>query len=106
MLGMKRLVASTPLSRKLVAHRSALIEAAERRHARDIRVFGSVARGQDSTGSDVDLLVTLDRDAKPLDLVSLACDAEDLLGVRVDVGTVESLRPHLRADVLADVVVL
>lgn len=103
---MKRLVASTPLSHRLLDQRSALIEAAGRRHARDVRVFGSVARGQDGTHSDVDLLVTLDRDAKPLDLVSLACDAEDLLGVRVDVGTVERLRPDVRAEVLADAVAL
>lgn len=103
---MKRLVASTPLSRKLIAHRFALLEAAERRHARDIRVFGSVARGEDSSDSDVDLLVTVQRDAKPLDLVALACDMEDLLGVRVDVGTLQSLRPDLRDEVLAEAVEL
>jgi predicted nucleotidyltransferase len=103
---MKRLVASTPLSRKLIAHRSALLEAAERRHARDIRVFGSVARGEDSFDSDVDLLVTVQRDAKPLDLIALACDVEDLLGVRVDVGTLQSLRPDLRDEVLAEAVEL
>jgi uncharacterized protein len=103
---MKRLDASTPLSRKLIAHRSALIEAAARRHARDLRVFGSVARGQDSGDSDVDLLVTLDREGRPLDLIALACDAEELLGVRVDVGTIESLRPQLRDDVLGDLVAL
>jgi predicted nucleotidyltransferase len=103
---MKRLVASTPLSRKLLDQRSALIEAAVRRHVRDVRVFGSVARGQDSASSDVDLLVTLDPGAAPLDLVALACDAEDLLGVRVDVGTIEGLRPYLRDDVLADAVTL
>jgi predicted nucleotidyltransferase len=40
------------------------------------------------------------------DLLSLACDAEDILGVRVDVGTVESLRPEVRQDALNDAVAL
>jgi predicted nucleotidyltransferase len=54
-----------------------------------VRLFASIARGEDKAGSDVDLLVTLDSGARPLDLLSLACDAEDILGVSVDVGTVE-----------------
>ena len=72
----------------------------------DVRVFGSVARGHEGADSDVGLLVTPDDRARPLDLVALACDAEDLLGVHVDVGTLESLRPRLRGDVLTDVVQL
>ena len=102
MMTVDGLVATTPLSRKLIANRSALIEAAQRRHAHSLRVFGSVARGHDRVDSDVDLLVVVDELARPLDLVALACDAEELLGVRVDVGTVDSLRPHVRRDVLAD----
>jgi predicted nucleotidyltransferase len=63
-------------------------------------MFGSIARGQDNPDSDVDILVTLDEHARPLDLLSLACDAEDILGVRVDVGTLGTLRPEVRHDAL------
>jgi len=103
---MKRFVPTTPLGQKVADHRDLLLAAAARRHARDVRLFGSLARGHDSSDSDVDLLVTLDADARPLDLLSLACDAEDILGVRVDVGTVENLRPEIRADALNDAVLL
>jgi uncharacterized protein len=102
----KQFVPTTALGREIVANRSALLAAAERRRARDVRVFGSVARGQDGESSDVDLLVSLDAGASLLDLIGFACDAEDILGVRVDVGTPESLRPHVRDEVLADAATL
>jgi hypothetical protein len=102
----KQFVPTTALGRELVANRSALLAAAERRRARDVRVFGSVARGENSESSDVDLLVSLDAGASLLDLIGFACDAEDILGVRVDVGTPESLRPHVRDEVLADAATL
>ena len=103
---MKRFVPSTPLGELVATHRVALLAAAELRHAREVRLFGSIARGQDTIDSDIDMLVTLDEKARPLDLLSLACDAEDILGVRVDVGTVEALRPEVRADALSDAVLL
>jgi uncharacterized protein len=103
---MKRFVPASPLGQLVAAHREQLLAAAATRHARDVRLFGSLARGQDSSKSDVDILVTLDDGARPLDLLSLACDAEDILGVRVDVGTVENLRPEIRADALNDAVLL
>ncbi len=104
--GMRRLVPATPLAELVVAHRTQLLAASERRHADDVRLFGSIARGEDTAESNVDLLVTLGPGARPLDLLSLACDAEDILGVHVDVGTVESLRPEVRQDALNDAVLL
>ena len=103
---MRRLAPATPLAELVVAHRTQLLAAAERRHADDVRLFGSIARGEDTAESDVDLLVTLAPGGRPLDLLSLACDAEDILGVHVDVGTVESLRPEVRQDALNDAVLL
>jgi predicted nucleotidyltransferase len=103
---MKRFVPSSPLGELVAAHRAQLLAAAQVRHAHDVRLFGSIARGQDTTDSDVDILVTLDEHARPLDLLSLACDAEDILGVRVDVGTLENLRPEVRHDALDDAVLL
>jgi len=103
---MKRFVPSTPLGERVAAHRPELLAAAQLRHARDLSLFGFIARGQDTPDSDVDILVTLDEHARPLDLLSLACDAEDILGVRVDVGTLETLRPEVRHDALDDAVLL
>ena len=103
---MNRFVPASPLGEHVAAHRAQLLAAAESRHAHDVRLFGSVARGEDDADSDLDLLVSLDPAGRPLDLLSLACDAEDILGVRVDVGTVESLRPEIRADALRDAVPL
>lgn len=97
---------TTPLGGLVVAHRAELLASAERRHAREVWVFGSLARGDDAADSDVDPLVTLDDGARPMELLSLACDAEDILGVRVDVGTMESLRPDVRRDALGDAIPL
>jgi predicted nucleotidyltransferase len=103
---MRRFAATTPLGELVMRHRGELLGAAERRNAGDLRLFGSLARGEDTGNSDVDLLVTLGPDARPLDLLSLACDAEEILGVRVDVGTLASLRPEIRSSVVADAVAL
>lgn len=103
---MERFVARSPLGERLAERRAAVLAAAQRRHASNVRVFGSVARGVDGPSSDVDLLVDLDPEANPLDLLDLGCDLEDQLGVRVDIGTPASLRPFLRDDVLAEAVAL
>jgi predicted nucleotidyltransferase len=94
------------MGERLTEHRSAILAAAARRHASNVRVFGSVVRGDDRPDSDVDLLVDLDPGATPFDLLELGCDLEDELGVKVDVGTPASLRPFLRDEVLAEAVAL
>ncbi len=91
---------ATPL-RELVALRATDIKAIARRHgAVSVAVFGSVARGEDRPGSDIDLLVELEPGTRPIELLALGVDLEDLLCVSVDVGTVASLRPHIRDEVL------
>lgn len=60
--------------------------------ARDVRVFGSVARGQAGPGSDVDLLVELDRNRGLLEQAALQSDLEDLRGCPVHVVTAGGLR--------------
>lgn len=69
----------------LSAHREEVLELARASRAGDVRVFGSIARGQDTPGSDVDLLVRFEPGASLFDLVQLSDDLEALLGVRVDV---------------------
>ncbi len=69
----------------LAAHRDEVLRIAERHKASNVRVFGSVARGEDTADSDLDLLVTFSEGASLYDLVDLADELEDILGVTVDV---------------------
>ncbi len=73
-------------------HRQQVAAAAARHHATNLRVFGSIARGDDVPGSDLDLLVTFDSSASLLDQVGLIHDLESLLGVSVDVLSDRALR--------------
>ena len=64
--------------------------------ARNIRVFGSVARGEADEASDVDFLVDLEPGRSLLDPGGLLMDMRELLGRRVDVVTEKGLRPCIR----------
>jgi predicted nucleotidyltransferase len=66
---------------------------------KSLAVFGSMARGDDHEGSDVDILVTFDGPATFDNFMGLKLDLEDLLGRRVDLGTTAMLRPRMRAQV-------
>ena len=87
-------------------HRAELVAIARRRGMTDIRVFGSMSRGEANDNSDVDLLVTLAPGTSALALGGLLLDAQELLGRRVDVVTEPSLHPALRDRVLSDAVLL
>ena len=82
---------------RLAELRDPITRAAQQRGARDVRVFGSVARGEERPDSDVDLLVTLEPGRTLLDLARLELDLEALLGRAVDVVTVEGLREPVRS---------
>jgi uncharacterized protein len=69
----------------LQRHRVAVIEAAHQRRASNVRVFGSIARGEDNPSSNVELLVTFEEAASLLDAAGLMLDVEKILSVRVDV---------------------
>ncbi len=81
-------------------------EVARRHGVIDLRVFGSMARGDASADSDVDLLVTLAPGTSGLALGELLMDAQDLLGRRVDIVTPAALHPALRDRVLSEAVEL
>ena len=99
-------VPRTPHGYRLAQHWTAILQAAARRHSSNVRVLGSVARGDDSPTSDVDLLVDLEPSANPLDLLELGADLEDVLGIKVHLGTPASLRAFLREEILAEAVAL
>ncbi|MDZ7734268.1 MAG: nucleotidyltransferase family protein [Acidimicrobiia bacterium] len=86
--------------------RRELGEVAARRGAANLRVFGSIARGDAGPSSDVDLLVDLEPERTLLDLGGLVMDLSELLGVEVDVVTEAGLNPRVRARVLAEAVPL
>ena len=88
----------------LESNREAILAIADRHGARDVRLFGSVVRREESSDSDVDLLVALDRRRSLLDHIALQQDLEDLLGCKVDVVTERSLHPGLRSRVLSEAV--
>jgi uncharacterized protein len=88
----------------LHARRLAILEVAYRRGARNVRVFGSVARGEAGATSDVDLLVDMEPGRTLVDLAALERELTELLGCRVEVGT--TLAPRVRERVLREAVPL
>ena len=84
------------------AHRSEILALAERRGVRDVRVFGSMARGDADETSDVDLLVTLPPGRTGLALGGLLMDVQKLLRRRVEVLTERALHPALRERILRE----
>ncbi len=96
----------TALGRRLRRRRRTIIETAANRGARHVRVFGSVARGEDTATSDIDLLVDLDRGVGVVALAALKRELTTLLGVTVDIVPAEALKPRIRAEVLAEAIPL
>ena len=94
------------VEQRLKEKRQQILSLAAKHGATNIRVFGSVARGQAGPSSDVDLLVDMRADHSLLDRVSLILDLEEVLGQKVDVATERVLRPELRARVLREAVPL
>jgi uncharacterized protein len=84
--------------------REAIHAAAAASGAHDVRIFGSVARGEEREGSDVDFLVRLEPGRTLLDLTRLEVRLEELLGRRVDVVTETGLGEPVRSAVLRDAV--
>lgn len=74
--------------------------------ASNIRVFGSVARGEEHPDSDVDFLVEIEPGKSLLDQIALMQDLEELLGRKVDVAEPETLHERIRDRVLQDAVPL
>ena len=83
-------------------HRTRVLAIAKRHGIREVRVFGSMARGDAGDDSDVDLLVSLPPERTGLALGGLLMDVQDLLHRRVEVVTEKSLHPDLLDRVLQE----
>lgn len=82
--------------------RAEVLRLAERHGAKNVRVFGSVARGEATESSDLDLLVDWDSGRSLLDHVRLVQDLEALLQTNVEIGTERSLHRLVRDRVLSE----
>ena len=93
-------------SEALTTPRQAIRDIVARHLARNAHVFGSVARGDDAQGSDIDVLVDPMPGATLLDLGALQVELEEALGLQVDLLTPGDLPPKFRERVLREAVVV
>jgi uncharacterized protein len=97
---------SGPIGRRVRQHRADLVAAAATHGVTGLRVFGSVARGQDRPDSDVDLLADLPPELGLLGLGRLRSELEAILGTRVDIVPAGDLKPDVRQRVENELVAL
>jgi len=90
----------------LKSKREEILRLAAKYGARNVRIFGSVARGEDEGGSDVDFLVEMEQGRSFLDLVGLWQDLQELLGREVDVITDGGVSPYLRDQIYTEAIPL
>ena len=90
------------MSSDVQLRREQILEIAANHGARNVRLFGSVARGDDRAESDVDFLVDMEPGRSLLDLVGLGQELEQLLGRRVDVLTEGSVHPAIRERIASE----
>ncbi len=94
-------------NRTLLKEKREVILAAARRHGvRNIRIFGSVARGEDDSESDIDFLVDMEPGRSILDHASLLIELQQLLGRKVDVVSERGIKNRIRERVLREAIPL
>jgi hypothetical protein len=94
-------------NRTLLKEKRDVILAAARRHGvRNIRIFGSVARGEDDSESDIDFLVDMEPGRSVLDHASLLIELQQLLGRKVDVVSERGIKNRIRERVLREAIPL
>lgn len=94
------------LDELLRTKRDDILRIAAQYGASNVRIFGSVARGEADEQSDIDLLVNMEPGRSLFDLGGLLSDLEDLLGCNVDVVTEDGLRDRIRNRVLNEAIAL
>jgi predicted nucleotidyltransferase len=92
------------LSQLIQQKRRQVLEIAQGHGARNVRLFGSVARGGTTEASDLDLLIEMEPGRSLLDVVAIKQDLEELLECKVDVVTEAAISPYLKDKVLNEAV--
>lgn len=91
-------------SQALASHRADIRRVVEAHRARNARVFGSVIHGEDTEGSDLDILIDPTPETTLMDVAAIQVELERLLGITVDVLTPRALPEKFRSVVLAEAV--
>lgn len=99
---MSDLTRTPPTLQDLRARRADIIALAKQYDAYNVRVFGSVARGESTTNSDIDLLVNFPPGYTLLKLSGLVRSLRELLGYPVEVASADHLREEMRETILRD----
>ena len=86
----------------LRSKRAEILALAAKHGASNVRLFGSVIRGDDREDSDVDFLVDMQETSSLLDLIGLQQDIEKILGKKVDVLTPDGINRYLRGRILGE----
>ncbi len=94
------------ISEVLREKREQILAIAAKYGARNVRIFGSVARGDADEKSDVDLVMDFDDSSSLMDHAALLLELEELLGRKVDVAPEKHLRPRIRKRVLEETIPL
>lgn len=94
------------IRKAITEKRDEILRTAAMYGASNVRLFGSVARGEDDEKSDIDFLVDLEKGRTLLDHAALMVALEDLIGRKVDVATVRVLKDRIRDRVLREAVPL
>ena len=97
---------TTPLARRLRAARRQVIETVKAAGGSNVRVFGSVATGQEHEGSDIDLLFRMDQPLGLMDLAGLEIELGTILHADVDLVPDTNIRPAMRERILSEAVPL
>ena len=90
----------------LQANRERILQTASKYGAYNVRIFGSVARGEADASSDVDFLVEMEPGRSLFDLGGLLMDLQELLNCKVDIVTEKGLRQRIRERVLKEAISL
>lgn len=94
------------LKAQLMAKRQEILDLAAKHGAFNVRLFGSVARGEATETSDLDFLVSMEKGRSLLDLIGLWQDLEELFGCKVDIITDGGISPYLKDRIYAEAIPL
>jgi len=97
---------SGPTGRLVAAHRRELNDVLRRHRVTNARIFGSVARGDDHEGSDLDLLVDFAPGTSLVDIIGIQEELKSVLGTAVDIVPDKGLKERVRASAEPDLIAL